>query len=1308
MGKPKYFQKIHDNKDMKKFNLKLHTSFLFTILILQGCMPDSLTKFKKDAPKKTTAASTSTPTVPPVTDSSGNTVPFVAPTKFFFVSETAPTATEQVGIAMSRGATIDGTMSDSTLRDKFFERCDLDITGNTQTQTLPSGTTLNVSTCTISGTPLAITTVSTAFCSDPTYVTQGTCEAAAYTWNATTSKCSNPDYQYATQAACLAGRNKWYKVGSAVPYRIVLKYHNSAGAQSTMSTTVNIGVYKAPTALRYTQSDKVILKAAAASGYSLADIVPVVTTTASSGAYAKENVISSLEGASGIAKIVDTTLNKIGVNKYVPLYVTDTAPFTVGGFVAVVGTCSNATYTSRASCIGAGAVWTGTGIVGKVASIDSTYDLIYVENISTGNKYFRTNDRLSNDANGYAQAAIVTDVENTYSFIDDTNIDNDSQFYTGRYKIGEMVNVYETGVSYTIRPMEPFSATDDSISVANAVTYKISPALPPTLSFNTDTGIITGHFASDFTHSQFTVTATNPLGKTTTSFKISSVTSPSDYSITNRQIITVNSTAAFKEGETLYQPIQPPLAEALNAKILKILNSYQLAIQTFNGVFVPGASLDNNSSTYKAEKAYIIPYSSCVNPTYTTQTTCEGAGYVWAPSSAIHYNLAITTNNSGAYVAGNYINSTAGTGSGARGLVKFVQTGVKDVLYVQYLTQTATSVAAAKTFYEADTLDSGLATVDQVETETFKVTLTAPGSFVKGSDVVTSGNVSGYTYDKSGSTIFVNELAKIASGTLFKVGQTIYNDETVTAAASTTISAVSHDNYIIFERGKKMIFNGNLNTGVNGIIYSVTPALPAGLTLDTQTGIISGTATASTPKKDFLITASNFIGSTTFVVGLEVKDYFEINETSGAPSFRLHKVGDNAVNRRCRIDSADISSQANSKALDIRCFLDGEEQDLHQSEIKFSFDAGPGICEYIQYDPYYFQAWSPAQTTDISTKYTSMIIQRNGCSTLSSTGTIPTADMCEGNYTSYDAAYPNCDEGRLAYWAETYSENAGVCTLTARTKTYVNCGGKRANCISGPIKDIFDTTKLAAGNRGVISSAISGLKLKYTHTSPQSHGDGYITVRNSNGMINNQCYSSAADSTTWENTSNTFNTAANGFFSTPFNSDSNPFYTITCRDSAYDIKARIRVIVRDWDRAFRIDSGVDNQNYAAPSAYMNNAGNDPIFNSPYNDYADWDDNYYGGASQFTGGSCGAHDAGSCNVSMFETSAQCAAVGGTVTVAGSCSAGGFTTRVTCEAAGNTWTDTTCTFNNQYQCELYGGTWPVASDEDIKFPMNFLGP
>src|SRR5690606_21638816 len=30
----------------------------------------------------------------------------------------------------------------------------------------------------------------------------------------------------------------------------------------------------------------------------------------------------------------------------------------------------------------------------------------------------------------------------------------------------------------------------------------------------------------------------------------------------------------------------------------------------------------------------------------------------------------------------------------------------------------------------------------------------------------------------------------------------------------------------------------------------------------------------------------------------------------------------------------------------------------------------------------------------------------------------------------------------------------------------------------------------------------------------------------------------------------------------------NPFYTMYCLDTAYDIKARIRMVVRDWDRVY--------------------------------------------------------------------------------------------------------------------------------------------
>ena len=39
--------------------------------------------------------------------------------------------------------------------------------------------------------------------------------------------------------------------------------------------------------------------------------------------------------------------------------------------------------------------------------------------------------------------------------------------------------------------------------------------------------------------------------------------------------------------------------------------------------------------------------------------------------------------------------------------------------------------------------------------------------------------------------------------------------------------------------------------------YAVTPALPAGLTLDTATGVISGTPSAPTASADYTVTAAN-------------------------------------------------------------------------------------------------------------------------------------------------------------------------------------------------------------------------------------------------------------------------------------------------------------------------------------------------------------------------------------------------------------------------------------------------------------------
>lgn len=75
-----------------------------------------------------------------------------------------------------------------------------------------------------------------------------------------------------------------------------------------------------------------------------------------------------------------------------------------------------------------------------------------------------------------------------------------------------------------------------------------------------------------------------------------------------------------------------------------------------------------------------------------------------------------------------------------------------------------------------------------------------------------------------------------------------------------------------------------------------------------------------------------------------------------------------------------------------------------------------------------------------------------------------------------------------------------------------------------------------------------------------------------------------------------------------------PFYTFYCLDTAFDIKARVRMVVRDWDRIFPsntdneyisdiwrgVSSRQDNPNY------VEIPGDDDIF-IPFNDMRDWDD-----------------------------------------------------------------------------------------------------
>ena len=66
--------------------------------------------------------------------------------------------------------------------------------------------------------------------------------------------------------------------------------------------------------------------------------------------------------------------------------------------------------------------------------------------------------------------------------------------------------------------------------------------------------------------------------------------------------------------------------------------------------------------------------------------------------------------------------------------------------------------------------------------------------------------------------------------------------------------------------------------------WSVSPSLPAGLSLDSSTGAISGTPSAVTSSANYIITATNTGGSDTATITIVVNDIAPVVSTPQARS----------------------------------------------------------------------------------------------------------------------------------------------------------------------------------------------------------------------------------------------------------------------------------------------------------------------------------------------------------------------------------------------------------------------------------------
>ncbi len=388
-----------------------------------------------------------------------------------------------------------------------------------------------------------------------------------------------------------------------------------------------------------------------------------------------------------------------------------------------------------------------------------------------------------------------------------------------------------------------------------------------------------------------------------------------------------------------------------------------------------------------------------------------------------------------------------------------------------------------------------------------------------------------------------------------------------------------------------------------------------------------------------------------------------------ASSYIMHKTGQGFRTADCRVTSNQIVDangddiiDDNDKANDIVCLMDGGEKDLFDRGINFKIRASPGLCEYVDYLPYGYSNFPPIQTSRTTryTQYSALNGDVSNCSSWSGAGlgtviispnatnpiagrnwgeTYCQAGNCAGGADNVadepaclgdhrqnliNADSPNCDEG--SYITETYtctipSDSTGDCGCVMNSTT-TNCGGDEVNCAGGPMTETegIDLADIVSVN-GISIFAFSGLDAQdiaipaplsldniglNTFISNWTYQSEYTTT-NRCAIDNNYNY----DADGWEN----YNTISGGVFGSATGRALDPTfgfgqksYEFRCLDGAGDLKARIRVYVRDWNRDFTPNDAIDKLDNTSGKEDDNT---NTCFGLSCNDRFDWDDLFQG-------------------------------------------------------------------------------------------------